>query len=257
MPKLLKNNLIIATRIDSKYIPHLTDENIQAYLSYLKSLNPKEVVCITSQDEPFLDIITKTSDKVLNYINFSYKEPIEMAYKYAQEYYLLIISFGVELQSWQMLHGFNYLKSRNLLCLGWRILQQENDGSYIGKLAYNTCMLHAPGFYENVLAVNGIPSYVENGTLGTLKINIDNKVREVQIGGQEELALQLKIFKELSNKKHKLFGLIKHYGLEYLTQKLPSDGFNEKIVRKVVTAEVYRKTEEINPTEFLDSWDIL
>lgn len=257
MPQKLKDNLVIATRFDSRYLNIANKSVVEAYFKHLKGFSPKEIICVVPSDETYLHEVQQFSDNIIVSDKFTYGDFILKFYELGNANNLLIISFGVELEAWQLEHGFDLLRSRNLLSVGWRILQQENDGSYLGKLSYNTCMLHEPGFYDKVVASGGIPDYVENGAFGSVNLNFPEGTKELRIGGQEDLAVQLRIFKHLYGKKHRLFGHITHYGLNYLTQNQSTDQFNEKLLRKVITAEIYRKIENVNPKDFLDSWVVI
>lgn len=257
MSQKLPNNLIIAFRLPTKNISYA---DLNAYINHLKTLRPLEIICAVSKENELKSFLTEQQIKTLEYENYEntyFIQPILDFYKIANLHHLLIISYGVELEKWQLEHGFNLLRSYNLLCVGWRILQQENDGSYIGKLAYNTCMLHEPYFYDKVIQAGGIPEYVQNANLGNISISLLNANKQIPIGGQEDLAVQLKLYKLFFGKKHKLFGHITHYGLNYLTEQNQDRFLNDKIIRKVITAEIYAKTEKVNPKDFLDSWVII
>lgn len=257
MPQKLPNNLIIAFRYPSDTG---SPQELELYLNYLKSFKPKKIICATSEGCVDTPLLQKEGVEVFEYSDYKneyYIKPILDFYKYANDHHLLILSFGVELEGWQLDHGFDLLRSRNLLCVGWRILQQENDGSYLGRLAYNTCMLHEPEFYTKVLSAGGIPDYVANGALGSVSIKLSETTSELRIGGQEDLAVQLRLYKYFHGKKHKLFGHITHYGLEYLLHRSDPTKLTEKLLRKVITAETYRKVENVNAKDFLDSWVII
>lgn len=257
MAQKLPNNLIIAFRYNQTLY---NQEELEAYINHLKALTPKQIICATSRENPAIPILQKQDIEVLEYENYNniyYTKPILDFYKSANPHHLLIISYSVELKKWQLEHGFDFLRSRNLLCVGWRILQQENDGSYIGRLAYNTCMLHEPYFYDKVLQAGGIPEYVQNGSLGNITISLLNTNKQIPIGAQEDLAIQLRLYKLFFGKRHKLFGHITHYGLNYLSEQNQNNSLNDKIIRKVITAEIYAKIEKVNPKDFLDSWVII
>lgn len=252
-------NLVIAFRF-SDNISDEYDIDVIDYVKKLKRLNPQEILCSTSKNSPCVKTLQKESVCVKEYDKFydlSNTKVIEDCYKLANSRNLLIVSFATDIHEWQLEHGYNFLKSRNLLSVGWRILQQENDGSYIGKLSYNTCLLYRKNFNKYVEECGGIPSYVLNGYLGTLSLKVGEEINEIKIGGQEDLALQMKIYKTYKGKKSKLFGHISHYGINYPRKEKTQSGFNAKIARKVITAEIYRKTEKINPKDFMDSWQII
>lgn len=252
-------NLVIAFRFEDS-IEDQYDIDVVDYVKKLKSLNPKEIICSTSLGSPCKKILEKESICIKEYEKFDElinTKVIEDCYTYANNRNLLVASFATDIHEWQLEHGYNFLKSRNLLSVGWRILQQENDGSYIGKLSYNTCLLYRKNFNKYVEECGGIPSYVKNGYLGTLSLKVGKETNEIKIGGQEDLALQMKIYKSYKGKKSKLFGHITHYGINYRRKEKTQSGFNAKIARKVITAEIYRKIEDVNPKDFMDSWQII
>lgn len=258
-----KENLVIGIRLTSKFKNSSSYEslsrNASRYLDYLRVLSPKKIVGITTRGDEFESVLRKKCEnvKTLEKDDFGFVKPVESLYKLAEDSYLLIITPSVEIYPWQLQHGYEVMRLNELYSIGWKILSQNNDGSYLGKLSYNTCQLYSPNFYQICEKVGGIPSYVENGVLGTLTVNMSGSEKSIPIGGQEDLALQLKTFKQFGAEGKKLFGHIKHYSLS-----LPEEtGFDitsgEKIFRKIAVAEIYRGLEGVDVTSFLDSWLIM
>lgn len=259
MPQLFDKPLTIGLRYYSEITKKFSPEQLLYYINYLKTLKPTNIFLTTLENDP---IIAQVKDHVTNVITIPQTErgfaaPVSKLIENAKGTYLLLISVGVELQEWQLLHGLEVLKTNDLLLVGWRINSQENDGSFVGRLAYNTCCLYYPDFYNDYKKVGGIPHYVENGVLGSIKIKVDKEQKEIPIGGQEEFALQLKIYKEYVGKKNKIFGHIAHYA----TKLEPLDGlgvdFESKVLRKMIVADLYCRTENINASDFMKCWSII
>ncbi|HSX39871.1 MAG TPA: hypothetical protein VLI92_04765 [Candidatus Saccharimonadales bacterium] len=259
MPLKLKNNLTIGLRYHTDYEKKLTFELLKIYLAHIQTLGPSNIVLTTEENDPVIEHVQKDVSQIitLKKTEWNFANPINALYKAGNNTNLLIISVGVDLQLWQLQHGSELLRSYNLLGVGWRIANQENDGSYIGRLSYNTCILHEPYFYEQVANTGGIPRYVENGVLGSIKLITSQGPKEIPIGGQEDLAVQMKLFKKMNNKKSKLFGHIKHYGVNNeLNVGTGLDG-KSKIFRKLMVASAYRNEEDIDPLSFMNSWIIV
>lgn len=259
MPVKTISKLAIGFKALSDSKNSITSEQIEYYVKYLRTLKPGKVTVVTLKEDPLLPTLKNVCDEVieLDRENYTYSGTAKTLYQACKDYNLLFVSIGVEIQNWQLHHGLQILSNHNLYTIGWRILSQENDGSYLGKLSYHTCMLLKRGFYEIFEQAGGFPEYVENGILGNLSFKINNEVKNFRVGGQEELALQLRIYKKFKGKKTKMFGHIKHYGVDFPVKLGMGVSYDEKIIRKVLVADIYRMTEEVDPEDFMEAWTIL
>src|SRR5260221_12806633 len=133
MTQKLKNNLTIGLRYHTDYKKKLTFELLKIYLAHIQTLNPSSIVLVTEENDPVIDHVKKDVSQILTLkkSEWNFANPVMALYKAGNNSNLLIISVGVDLQPWQLLHGFDLLRSHNLFGVGCRIANQENDGSYI------------------------------------------------------------------------------------------------------------------------------